>query len=290
MSDYGKEEAVSLRECYSEKQFRQFDILLGERLFVVVNIKLWHCEIPWNVPPRNISDNFMLIVKEGCIQFDFKGKSKTLYPGDVQVVPEFSTHSYHLGAGCRSAEIYILHILCDYPEKGNPFLKLKNYSLSMKYKQAALSELRRITSFRNISKEKALLGAESFVRNFFFEQIEESNMDFDLQISQDSRLLRALDFMHQNLAVSLSVSDIAASIGLHEVWFRKLFSQTFHCSPLQELNRMRLMQALRMLSRGQESIGIIAQKCGFNSAAYFCLVFRKYFNMTPEKFRSRHLN
>lgn len=289
MSNFGKETPISLDHYFSKEQFKLFEILLEKHFFVVLNLKLWHCEIPWNVPPRKISDNFMLIVNKGCIQFDFNGESKTLYPGDVQIVPEFIVHSYHLGKDCRSGEIFILHILCDYPGKGNPFLKLRNFSISMKYKQSALAELHRITSFRNISKEKALYAAESFVRNFFFEQVEENNLNSDLQTNQEARLMPALDFMRRNMASSLSVTDIAASVGLHEVWFRELFRAAFHCSPLQELTRIRLIQALRMLSRSHESINSIAQKCGFNSPSYFCHVFRNYFKKSPEKFRMGYM-
>ena len=59
-------------------------------------------------------------------------------------------------------------------------------------------------------------------------------------------------------------------------------------SMAEEIARLRLERAVRLLVESNERIKRLAQACGFNSAIHFNRVFLKRYGITPGKYRRRH--
>ena len=52
----------------------------------------------------------------------------------------------------------------------------------------------------------------------------------------------------------------------------------------QYITMERLVRARMLLQRG-EAVAVAAEECGFTDSAYFIRVFRKYYGITPAKYR-----
>ncbi len=60
--------------------------------------------------------------------------------------------------------------------------------------------------------------------------------------------------------------------------------------PVEYLNRIRADKAAEMLRSDSESSAIeIGLSCGFNSYSYFSSIFKKYYGITPEKYRQSQM-
>ncbi|WP_223580104.1 helix-turn-helix transcriptional regulator [Sphingobacterium sp. GVS05A] len=57
-------------------------------------------------------------------------------------------------------------------------------------------------------------------------------------------------------------------------------------SPISYIYKLRLDYGTKLLLQTENSINEIAKMCGFNSANYFCRLFRKNFGISPGKYRS----
>ncbi|MBQ7054474.1 MAG: helix-turn-helix transcriptional regulator, partial [Oscillospiraceae bacterium] len=84
----------------------------------------------------------------------------------------------------------------------------------------------------------------------------------------------------------LSVTSLAESIDLSEVYFRKLFKAQFDVSPAQYIISVRLKKAKELMRSPFLSLEECALQSGFSSLQYFCRVFKKATGATPGSYRN----
>ena len=86
------------------------------------------------------------------------------------------------------------------------------------------------------------------------------------------------------------VADVVTEIGVSrrslEMEFRKQTGRSLH----DEIIRMQLKKATRLLMTGKTGIDEIASKCGFSSSSHFSSTFRRQFGRTPSEARKRFAN
>jgi AraC family transcriptional regulator len=98
-------------------------------------------------------------------------------------------------------------------------------------------------------------------------------------------LLDARDLLHDGLAHTLRIADIAAAVGVHPIHLARAFRSSFGVSPAAYLRRARLERALAALADNRRSIAEIALDCGFSDQSHFTRVFRRHTGLTPARYR-----
>ena len=99
-----------------------------------------------------------------------------------------------------------------------------------------------------------------------------------------TKLKRAEEFILSNLAIDVSLQDIANAAGMSLFHFAKAFKQATGQSPYHYVKEQRLRHARSLLHDASMSIGQVAKAVGF-SHSYFTAVFARHMGMTPSKFR-----
>lgn len=82
-----------------------------------------------------------------------------------------------------------------------------------------------------------------------------------------------------------SVEELAAACGMSSGGFRRLFREYLGKSPVEYRTELRLARAQDMLENSDATLEYIAETLGYESAAYFCRVFKKNCHMTPTAYR-----
>jgi len=103
-----------------------------------------------------------------------------------------------------------------------------------------------------------------------------------------ARAKQMLSFIHENYGRSITVADIAAAAGICERECFRCFSETLDTAPMEYLNRHRIGTACRALTETTDSVGKIAEECGFSSSGYFGKVFRSMMGCSPSQYRRVH--
>lgn len=85
----------------------------------------------------------------------------------------------------------------------------------------------------------------------------------------------------------MSVSEMAAVVGLSESWFATVFRQTTGKTPLQWQLSRRIEAARQLMDDEALSIAEIAAQFGFSDQAHFTKVFRQFTGDTPAAWRKR---
>jgi AraC-like DNA-binding protein len=96
---------------------------------------------------------------------------------------------------------------------------------------------------------------------------------------------KVIKFCLKNLDKPLSVDDMAEVAGFSRFHFSRLFSASQGISPAAFLNELKMKYAVQLLQSENISIQEVGIRCGFQDPSYFCKVFRKYYHISPERFR-----
>ena len=115
---------------------------------------------------------------------------------------------------------------------------------------------------------------------------------YELKTEQkSSRLVRAKQFVEENYAKSLSVSDIAEALGVSESLVFRLFHEEEGITPSDYIKSVRVRHAEQLLLSEQGmKVAEVAALSGFSDEAYFCKVFKAQTGMTPKKYQSRFIH
>ena len=99
----------------------------------------------------------------------------------------------------------------------------------------------------------------------------------------DGRLRAALSCMHQELARSWTLADLAHAAGMSRTAFAQLFREKVGQPPIGYMSHRRLTVAARMLQDPNESVSLVASKVGYNSESAFSAAFKRKWGRTPRE-------
>jgi DNA-binding response OmpR family regulator len=113
------------------------------------------------------------------------------------------------------------------------------------------------------------------------EQVEKIKMK-----SPDEQLLeRVMKVINKNIGNSdLSVDAIADEVGLSRVHLHRKMKELTGQTPHDFIRNIRLKQAANLLASHNMNITEVMYACGFNNAASFSTIFKKFYGMSPRDY------
>lgn len=85
-----------------------------------------------------------------------------------------------------------------------------------------------------------------------------------------------------------SLKDLAARLGLSQVQFTRSFRQATGLLPRDYLISIRLHKVQELLLESNQTLGQIAEQCGYENEFYLSRIFTKRMGVTPSHFRKLH--
>ncbi len=124
-----------------------------------------------------------------------------------------------------------------------------------------------------------------------------STMESDREVHMEGRndsltsgIRPALEYMDNNFAESIRVSELAEICSMSETNFRKVFGEAINMSPLDYLNLVRIQKACKIMNKTDHSMEVVAAECGFTTFSTFNRNFRKYLNTSPYQWKKNKDN
>lgn len=100
--------------------------------------------------------------------------------------------------------------------------------------------------------------------------------------------LLASQYVDRNYASRLTVGSVASRLGYHPYYLGSVFKKSMGQTLSEYINSVRIKNAEELLLHTDEPIGIIAERCGFESADRFSFIFKKQNKMPPSKWRQEY--
>ena len=106
--------------------------------------------------------------------------------------------------------------------------------------------------------------------------------------TQRSIIASAVDTINRRFTDNeLSVSYLASLCGISDVYFRRLFLNSFGVSPKEYLIQKRMEYAKTLLRSGDFSISEVAALCGYTEPCHFSREFTKRVGISPSQYFSQ---
>jgi LacI family transcriptional regulator len=109
----------------------------------------------------------------------------------------------------------------------------------------------------------------------------------DIIALDDVEVAAALKFIHEHATKPICIEDVVEYVQLSrralEIRFQKAMSRTIH----DELLRVRIERAKRLLLESDMTMPKVAMGVGFNAASYFVQVFSREVGITPARYRTK---
>lgn len=96
-------------------------------------------------------------------------------------------------------------------------------------------------------------------------------------------------YIRENVYKEIKMCEVAKKANISEVYFRRLFKEKYHFSPLEYIEEMRMHRAKELLISDENlNISEIAIECGYDSVYAFSRAFKNMVGMSPNKFRKMY--
>ena len=121
-----------------------------------------------------------------------------------------------------------------------------------------------------------LIGREEQAR-----ELADKHRDLDFR----EKMQGVHEFMEKNLGIIMTVNQLADRVQMKGSRFILIYKKVYGISPHQQLIRMRVQYAKRLLFDRTLTNQAISQICGFGSASRFAASFRRETGLTPTRYR-----
>jgi AraC-like DNA-binding protein len=121
------------------------------------------------------------------------------------------------------------------------------------------------------------------------DQLAEQVDELKMKSPDDQLLERVMKVINKNLSNSdLSIEDIADEVGISRVHLHRKMKELTGQTPHDFIRNLRLKQAANLLSQRNMNITEVMYACGFNNAASFSTIFKKFYGMSPRDYMNEH--
>lgn len=246
-----------------------------------------------DMPQPHSHDYFELyFLLDGEREFFIENKMFVLPANTLVVVPPFCIHKTE-GGPYHRINVNVSPSLLDRAQ--SDFLMTASESIAIRISdeyrdliKRLLSEGVKIQSASIKSKRDYLL---SLVKTIILFLSVQKSVSLSLASSSDSlrsvspEVLRIIYYINTHYHERVTLKELCGVFFMSKVSLCKKFKDVMNCSVMEYVMRIRLNKAKAMLRDRSMSIEEIAFACGFSSANYFGLTFKKEIGLSPFNYR-----
>lgn len=111
-------------------------------------------------------------------------------------------------------------------------------------------------------------------------------VEYKLDDEHSPLIHKITEYTQKNYDKIRNLDDVAKALFVSKYHICHLFTKHFGLPFNKYLTKVRLKNAEEQLISTNLSVTEIAEKCGFETATYFCYVFKKEFGVSPLKYRN----
>ncbi|MBQ6893519.1 MAG: helix-turn-helix transcriptional regulator [Clostridia bacterium] len=213
---------------------------------------------------------------EGESDYVYQDKTYSVSPGSLLFLPK--NEKYVIRRYSTAQCIYVDFLTSeDIPLL--PFVK--NYPNSNQFRDVFVNLL-------SLYKQKRI-GYEAEMKSVLYRIISMIQIADRTAYFPDAKYQKiavAVDYINNNYCNGqIRISKLAEMSGVSTRYFGELFSVFFGVPPKEYIICMQLETAKNMLISSDETVGNIAETCGFSDVYYFSKIFKKEVGETPSTFR-----
>lgn len=240
------------------------------------------------------NDYEIIYVTEGQVKISVSGMEILMGKGDMIFLNKNANHNIYITGGIYNR--YIATISSKEFDKHfaeSDLLSLFRYSPNQNYyhiQTANFSDIANI--FDKIISESQKAPDRytdelitSYLREILIYAWRLSGDKFVINDDIKSKVFKVQNILENNYQTNITIEEICKTLYISTYYLTRNFTKHIGISPKQYLIHIRLNNAGKLLKNTSMSIAEISEKSGFQSTSNFIAYFKKYFGITPRKFR-----
>ena len=218
----------------------------------------------------------------GDLSFQVNGRIYSIKQGDVMVCRPKELHNCIY----NGPTVHEYRCLWFNPQKGSELEKLftsDDFQNKHSFDKAGIDYLERL--FTSLYENPASKQKEIIFRILTF-IILGSGEDIRAVSQLSRQMLMVLDYIDKNYMTVRSTAEIAEENYISVPTLNRIFKKQLHTTPTDFINSKRIKRAKELLEQGC-SVTESSARSGFTNCSYFITLFKKYYGITPKKYRDR---
>ncbi|GAO42783.1 AraC family transcriptional regulator [Flavihumibacter petaseus] len=145
------------------------------------------------------------------------------------------------------------------------------------FNMAALKELERLSCLIAIlhtishTPDYELLASEGYINTY--------------QSTDNDRIHKVFKYVFDNFSREIALDEVCSLVNMNKQAFCRYFKSRTQKTFVHFVNEVRISQACKLLSEGEQPIASLAYDCGFNSLSNFNRIFRESRGVTPREYK-----
>lgn len=219
---------------------------------------------------RNRKSYGLSFCAEGKITYAMGGKSAVSDENHAVILPKSRSYSLY---GNKSGIFPVINFDC------KDFLCDEVISLPIQSSDTYIKDFEKMKALSLFEENRAK------IMSVFYNILHR----LSLESSVHNIILPAIKYIESNYQnPKLSNAELAEQCNISEVYFRKIFTETYKTTPKQFIVDIRINKAKQLLSDGFSKIGSVAEQCGFSNQYHFCRLFKEKTGLTPTEYMKRN--
>ena len=241
----------------------------------------------WMNFPHIHSDEYELsLILSGHGSLYLPGTERRLSPGDITLVSPGTAH-YFVSAPEEDLEYYVLHVFQDSPD--NPSVsRMQALGCRCVRSQYAKNLESLLRNAGELARQNGCIIDRSIqliclaVWELSMQDLERS--DQEILLTAPEYALDILRYLQENIYRKVTLEDLAEHFHLSASHISRVFSRTYHISPINYLIVSRMARARTYILKEQLPPAEIAKRLAYSDTWQFVNAFTKFFGCRPENY------
>ena len=243
---------------------------------------------PGSIIKAHTHDYYHLIcMQKGVMDFELDSAPFRLQAGDVVIVPQGCPHGFRNSAAEKNRYYEIKFAVLN-PALAQDFSACGSYVQNDAFSYHLVEHIA-AEYFQGRTQRDASAHAALHTLLFHFTSdsrpIEQNTPSVLDTCGFSSLSKQIIDFLSDHFSSSLTLDDIAASIGMSKNYLCNAFKKDTGTTILDCLNNIRIRKAAELIVYSDLSLAQVSEMCGFVSTSHFNRVFAHYTGIPPGQYR-----
>ena len=257
--------------------------------FAEIELRERHSE--WSMTDLQSHDYFELyILLKGTRLFFIDDKFFNITAPAVCIIPPFRMHKTE-GDAYKRINVNVSPDLLSVHEKN--FLNRLGENVAFRIdveKSTLFLSLLEKAAIHNPQNALNKLPTEAFIHVLLHLMEQDCLLPLALRmefptVKSKSIITEIIEYIGHHYKEDFSINDICSKFFVSKNTLCSQFRNLMHCSIMQYRQFIRISKAKELLASTQKGLDKIAEECGFSSANYFSLIFKKEVGISPFNYR-----
>ena len=134
-----------------------------------------------------------------------------------------------------------------------------------------------------------LIKAFCSIMEILYERLPPAQQAIKRESSEIISLKNMITYVEEHFTEHITLEDISSAGACCKSRCSMLFKKYLRDTPISYITKLRLRKSLAALLESDSRITDIAYEYGFGGASYYCEAFRKYYGISPLKYKKKQL-